>query len=327
MKEEQNKEEGQNSEIGKDVIDQFVTALNGMESRLGKVEKENKRLITKLKLKEGKSMILTWLPLILSAIAIYATVTTNWNRTELAMKSGSLDKGELELKLGNYALNKNKKSIIYVVNELDSPNDSNLLFLSFPFTVFNKGLKNLEDCILTYQYPNINGNIAIDAEKYFKKSETPLEAKRNFYGDEKYDQIVYKINKIQPKNYSQIYELTCFRNSLIESEFEGYDNDSLPVNVKYKAGFGYESFIKLTADNHKALTFDLEYYHVNKKDYNFFMKESDLLEKIINHKDEYDLYLITDANKTTKVKLSNGEGTVSQSEFDRSKILKLEIKE
>ncbi|NIJ46599.1 hypothetical protein FHR24_003089 [Wenyingzhuangia heitensis] len=256
-----------------------------------------------------------WIPTLLSIIAILISFYSIYNENKIAKKSGNFDKGKLKLKLGYFKLNSEKTSIVILVNE---SNENNILFTGIPFEIDNEGNANVLDCGLTMTYPKINGEIAVDAMKYFEYNQNPIDFKREFYEEDKFDYILYKIKKIQPGEIFSFFELTSFRNTIIKDKVETKDKDSIPMIVSYEMKIAYNSKINLKADNLNALNYNLVYHHFEKKDWDK-IKNGDMIKNYLSNPDN-DVYLLEKSDNNQK--RMDSLGTFSVNNYKINKIRK-----
>jgi len=271
-----------------------------LEKKIGELKREKKHQF--------------WLPTIISILAIIVSVFSILNEHIIANKSGDFDKGDAELALGNFELDKSKESVIIVVNEIEN---IDVLLLGIPFSIHNSGNLNLENSNLTISYPNANGRIAVDTEKFIK-NDTPLSLTRNYYHDEIKDFIRYEIPKIQPKESISFYELIVFRNTSISSNVEVKDKDSVPLNLKYKIEISYDSKITLNSDNVPSTTYNITYHHFHLKDWEN-IQGSDFLIQYVSD-EQKDIYLLTEA-ENEKHEIED-VGSITTSNFKFNKVAK-----
>jgi len=114
--------------------------------------REIKDRLLKIEKKDKRSNIYQIITFLISLIAIIATLSTNYNRIEIAEKSGKFDKPEIALKIGSYDLIPLDTTILVITTD---DKFKNIDVLKSPVNIYNNGKKNLNGLDVFIGYSNL----------------------------------------------------------------------------------------------------------------------------------------------------------------------------
>ena len=188
----------------------------------------------------------------------------------IAEKSGAFDKGELQLSFGGYFIQPDVAFDVYY--GVDFSDSTVLHFATLPFSIHNLGKKTIENANIIIKYPHVAKIAVVDSLiKFSALSTEPIE--RKFATVEPYDQVIFKLNSLNPKYSIEAGELICLqKETILNDVFPVKTKDSATVNVSVSAKYSYPIVVGLTAKD------------IMTSQYNFILnyrKETDL-NKLIN---------------------------------------------
>jgi hypothetical protein len=237
--------------------------------------------ISKLKRKSLLPQIITW---IIALIAIGATISTNLNRIGIAKKSGKFKTSKIEVGIGPYRLSQEKPNNLLLTCEYEQ--GENIMY-NLPISIINNGDKNFENVNYSIGYPNKGKQLALDNAIAFQVNKPEGQyVKREFYRLDNFDNVSYKLEKIQPGTGYVINDIISYQSS------ESFLNDG--------DFMGYKCKIHVFGDNETPVEYELT----------LWMMHVDNFSKTVNHPNLKKILFSSKSNTITGQLISKNQNII-----------------
>jgi len=253
--------------------------------------------------------------ILLTITIVYANKAIKSNEN-IALKSGSYDKGEIVISFGGFFIKPNEVYDVYY--GFDTLSDSVLHLTGYPLGIHSKGKKTVENISVHFKYPHLMRMAVGDSLLEFSNNLINLE--RYFQTVEPYDQVLYKINSIDPGASLGVGDIfaTTETTRLINVDAKTADDYDVSALVKYD--FWCKTEVIITGKDIDALyyKFRLKFQQVSSLEELIVEVAPTIKENILSQKQNHNYFFVTMPTINESVETELGVINMSHSKEDNT---------
>jgi len=255
--------------------------------------------------------------IIMLFITIIISIKAIKSNELIAMKSGSYDKGIIKMSLGGFLIKSDSEYDIYYGFENFS--DSILHLTNYPLGIHNTGKKTIDNVRVYFQYPHFMKMAMEDTLLLFNDKLTNIE--RIFQTVEPYDQILYRINSIDPGfsiGISDIFAVKESSTGSVNVDAKTADNYDVSVLVNYE--YAFKTQVTFTGKDIEALRyyFNLNFQKVSSIEELILKVAPNIRESILSQKSNRNYFFIVMPTIREDIKTDLGVINMTESKGDNT---------